>query len=274
MENEIEIGPVPPDIEIPPQQPTSTEPAQADKDLKKKSPPAGNAIAIRAGGSALAPSDHVQLLAFIDRLIEARAVPKHLENRLQVLAAWNFAAQLKLPPQPSLRNIAVIEGVPSLFGDLPLSLAQAHKDFVFYREYLIDPEYNEISVKNKNLSAELYAGVVEIQRRGMKGPETYYFTREEALVAGLIYLNPATKTYMAKKRNGDWSPFSPWSRYQGTMYIRRARGKGLKAHFADALCGAGIAEYDFGQAPDLDDLRDVSESKASPELGNRIDEMD
>lgn len=263
---EREVGPVPPDIEIPPQSPTPTEPAQAATDAKKKAPPAaGNAIAIREGESALAPADHVQLLAVIDRMIEAKAVPKHLENRLQVLAAWNFAAQLKLPPQPSLRNVAVIEGVPSLFGDLPLSLAQAHKDFVFYREYLIDAAYTEISIDNKNLDAELFAGVVEIQRKGMKRPEKYAFTVKDAERAGLN-----------KKLTRNGNP-TVWGKYPQVMFIRRARAMALKAHFADALCGAGIAEYDFHHAPDLSDVREVNpdaDNRISAEFGSKIDQLD
>ncbi len=264
---ERNVGPTSdaPDIEI---QQEPAPPPKAD-------PPKANAIAIRKSGTDLVPANHIELLALIDQMIKAGSVPRHLENRLQVLAAWNFAAQLKLPPQPSLRNIAVIEGTPSLFGDLPLSLAQSHKSFLFYREYHITKDYKEISIENKNLDAEIYAGVVEIQRKGMKKPETYYFTRDEALTAGLIAYNEKTKTYQARKRNGEWSPKSPWSSYQGTMYIRRARGKGLKAHFADALCGAGIAEYDFHQAPDLEEIREVGPVvKEKSELDSKIDALD
>lgn len=252
-----------PDIEI------KAKPIDPPPQVKK-----GMEIQVRKGGADLAPANHLELLAFIDRMIESKSVPRHLENRLQVLAAWNFAAQLKLPPQPSLRNIAVIEGNPSLFGDLPLSLVEAHKDFKFYREYLISDDYREICIANKNLNADIYAGVIEIQRKGMKEPATYTFTREEALKAGLMAWNEKEKVFQARKRNGEWSPHSPWSKYQGTMYIRRARGKGIKAHFADAICGAGIAEYDYHQAPDLENIRDVTVDTATNEFKNKIADLD
>jgi hypothetical protein len=263
MKNERDVGPVIPDpepINSPPPEPT------------KK----GSAIAIRDGETALSPADHNQLLAIIDRLIEAKAVPKHLENRFQVLAAWNFAAQLKLPPQPSLRNIAVIEGNPSLFGDLPLSLVQAHKDFVFYREYLLAEDYREICIINQNLSVPIFAGVVEIQRKGMKKPEQYTFTVDDAVTAGLVKFNEKEKRYAGIRRDGSFKTSSPWTNYFGTMMIRRARGKGVKAHFADALCGAGIAEYDFHVAPDLENVRDVTndERPHSPEFASKIDDLD
>lgn len=235
----------------------------------------GMEIAVRKEGGDLTPANHLELLAFIDRMIESKSVPKHLENRLQVLAAWNFAAQLKLPPQPSLRNIAMIEGIPSLFGDLPLALAQSHKEFKFYREYLIAEDYKEISVENKNLDAPVRAGVVEIQRKGMKNPAVYTFSTDDAIGAGLIKWNEKDQRFAGVRRDGSFKTQSPWTNYFGTMLIRRARGKGVKAHFADAISGAGIAEYDFNQAPDLEDLRDVGDVEtATSEFSKKIDDLD
>lgn len=190
----------------------------------------------------LAPMDHSQLARFVDQMIKAEAVPRHLKNAAQVMSAWNFAAQLQLPPQPSLRNVAVIEGSPSLFGDLPLALVQRHKDFVYYEEFNIDEKYNRISFENKNLDVEPWGGVILIQRKGMKAPLSYAFTLIDANNAGLIE--------RANKK-------MPWHTYRGTMYIRKARIKGIRAHFADALSGANIAE-DFGFAPDLVDVTDTA----------------
>lgn len=199
-------------------------------------------IPISGDSLALVPTDHLQLSRFIDNMIRAKAIPRHLENREQVMSAWNYAAQLKLPPQPSLRNIAVIEGSPSLFGDLPLSLVQRHPDFVFYEEFCIDEAYTKICFENKNLASEIFGGVVWMQRRGMDKPQSFSFTRLDADRAGLIR--------RAK-------PGMPWHSYPQVMYTRRARIMSIRALFADALTGASIAE-DFGYAPDL---KDVSPSR-------------
>lgn len=196
------------------------------------------AALIPISDNALAPADHTQLIRFIDQLIKAGSIPKHLKNREQVMSAWNYAAQLKLPPQPSLRNVAMIEGTPSLFGDLPLALAQRHENFKFYDEFNIDDKYNRLCWENKNLDAEVWGGVVLLQRQGMKDPQSFSFTKVDADRAGLIM---RAKTGM------------PWHSYRPVMYIRRARIMGLRALFADALCGASIAE-DFGYAPDLKDV--------------------
>lgn len=189
----------------------------------------------------LAPQSHIQLMAIIDRMIVAKAIPKHLENREQVMCAWNFAAQLGLPPQPSLRNVAVIEGTPSLFGDLPLALVQRHPDFIYYSEHCIDAAYNKICVESKNLDAEVWGGVIYIQRKGMSKPESYAFTKPDADRAGLL----------RRAKNG-----MPWISYPQVMYTRRARIIGIRAHFADAITGALIAE-EMGYAPDLKDVTPV-----------------
>lgn len=188
--------------------------------------------------NALAPTDHNQLIAFIKQMIQAGSIPKHLKTVPEVLCAWNFAAQLKLPPQPSLRNIAVIEGSPSLFGDLPLSLVQRHPDFMFYEEFCINELYEPLCFENKNMETEPWGGVVKLQRKGMDKPQSFTFTRIDADRAGLI----------TRARQG-----MPWHSYRQVMFIRRARIMAIRALFADALTGAGIAE-DFGHAPDLRDV--------------------
>lgn len=210
----------------------------------------GNLIPISGDTQALAPKDHGQLLRFIDQMIKAKAIPKHLENREQVISAWNFAAQLNLPPQPSLRNIAVIKGTPSLFGDLPLALVQRHKQFFAHEEYCIDANYNRICFENKNLSAPIWAGVVMLQRIGMSKPQSFAFTVDDATRAGIN----AQKT-----KNGE---DTVWAKYPQDMYIRKARIRAIRALFADALTGAAIAE-DENYAPDLIDVTPSPDKAAS-----------
>lgn len=242
---------VTPEVEVkteaPPEPQTETKEAKA-------STASNNLIPISGESQGLAPKDHSQLVRFIDQMIAAKALPKHLQTREEVICAWNFAAQLMLPPQPSLRNIAVIEGTPSLFGDLPLALVQRHKDFVSYKEFTIDKEYKPMKFENKNLDADVFAGVVLIQRKGMKEPESFSFTLEDARTAGILKL---------QTKNGN---DTVWKKYLKDMIIRKARIRAIRAHFADALSGAGIAE-DFNYAPDL---RDVTPAE---ELGNRAKDL-
>ncbi len=192
-------------------------------------------IKIDQDTQGLAPADHAQLARFIDQMIKSQAIPRHLKNREQVMVSWNYAAQLGLPPQPSLRNIAVIEGTPSLFGDLPLALTQRHPDFIKYEEFNIDEDLKRISFENSNLKNKPWGGVVMLQRKGMKEPQSFAFTLQDAERAGLL----------RRAKDG-----MPWQAYQPVMLIRRARIMAIRALFADAITGASIAE-DFGHAPDL-----------------------
>lgn len=224
----------------------ATEPAPTEPKKEEKAN-APVVIPISEENQSLAPTNHAQLMGFIRQLIVAKSIPKHLQNAEQVLSAWNFAAQLGLPPQPSMRNIAVIEGSPSLFGDLPLALVQRHAEFVSYEEYNIDKDYKRISLDNKNLDAEVWGGIVLLQRKGMKVPQSFAFVKVDADRAGLIE--------RAK-------PNMPWRAYPQVMYIRRARIMAIRALFADALTGAAIAE-DFGHAPDLIDVTDSSADRAA-----------
>lgn len=212
-------------------------------------------IPINERSLEVAPKDHIQLVRFIDQMIMAKVIPKHLENREQVLAAWNFAAQLNLPPQPSLRQIAVIEGTPQLFGDLPLSLAQDHTDYVWHEEFVCDKDYKKISFENKNLNSEIFSAVVIVMRKGMEKPESFSFTWDEATRAGIN---------REKTKNGHPTI---WAKYPQIMLVRRARAVMLRAKFADAICGAGIAE-ELNYAPDL--MKDVTPVDRASELNARF----
>lgn len=199
--------------------------------------------------------DHKEFASYAQMIVAAKMVPKHLTNYQEVMAAWNLAAQLKLPPQISIRNIAIIEGVPSLFGDLPLALAQRHPDFIMYDEYVIDSQYNKICLENKNLDADIFSAVVLIQRKGMEKPQSFTFTIAESKKAGI------NKEKTAKGYD------TVWAKYPKDMIIRKARIRALRAIFADAISGAGIAE-DFNYAPDLHPIKDVTPQKEFEELKN------
>ena len=83
-------------------------------------------------------------------------LPKQYNSIEKVVTATALAKQLNLPPLVALRQIAVINGSPSLYGDLPLSLCTRSKDFEYIREYFIDEDCNEICIKNKNIRCMVY----------------------------------------------------------------------------------------------------------------------
>lgn len=165
-------------------------------------------------------------------LFDSKMVPKSYESPSQVLAGMQFAIELGLKPFSGLRNIAIINGSPSIWGELPLALARKTGKLEWMREFLIDKDYSRICYENKNISSKPWAGICQLKRLGEEFVYEAVFTTEEAKDAGLL----------DKK-------FTPWHTYPKIMLMRRARSIVLKQSFADALQGVSIAEHDYNYIP-------------------------
>lgn len=174
-------------------------------------------------------------------MVQSGMVPKGYDNPAKVIAGRQFAAELGLPPMTALRQIAVVNGTPTIFGDLPLALCLRSGELQWIDEKLFDQEYREISVANKNLAAVPYAAVCKIKRRNGTVIERF-FTIDDAKAAGLL------------------SKSGPWTQYRRRMLQLRARSMALKDGCPDLLMGAAIAEYDFNTLPNGNgnEVRDVA----------------
>lgn len=173
-------------------------------------------------------------------------VPKAFDTPEKVLSGMQFASELGIPALSGLRQIAMIHGAPSIFGDLPLALCYAKGLVKSHDEFLFDSDYNRICFENKNLSAKpLGAFCIMTRKNGTQHQAT--FTVEDAQTAGL------------------WKKNGPWTQYPKRMLALRARSLCLKNLFPDALMGAAIAEYDYDVAPSPADggseMKDVTESE-------------
>jgi hypothetical protein len=162
-------------------------------------------------------------------------LPKRFDKPETVFTAMQFAASLGLPQLIGLRQIAVINGTPSIFGDLPLSLCYSSGKLESNKDLFVNKEGKEICLANKNLFEEPYAAV-SIVKRFRQAVSERFFTIDEAKKAGL---------YPAK-------PDSAWSKYTRLMLKYRSRTPNLKDNFGEVLNGIPIAEYDFNVHPDDD----------------------
>jgi hypothetical protein len=158
-----------------------------------------------------------------------------------------FVRSLNLP-DVAIRQVAVIDGTPSLFGDLPLSLVQRSGDLVKFKEYWFDKAYTIINFENKNLHEEVFGAVCFVQRKG-GDIENFSFTLDDAKIA---------KLYPCE------NPKKPWAKYPKMMLRYRARSIALKSQFADTINGVGIMEYDFNELGE--EMKDVSPTNAASEL--------
>jgi hypothetical protein len=166
-------------------------------------------------------------------------VPKSFKTAEQVLAGMEFALEIGLKPLSGLRNIAVINGSPSIWGDLPLSLAKRTGELKSISEKIFDRDYNEISFENKNLTSEAWGAVCIVESTiGLKAER--FFTLDDAEKAGLLGRDNVWKTYPRR------------------MLQMRARSHALKDVFPEVYAGVPIAEYDFNVLPSHSEVKDVT----------------
>lgn len=147
--------------------------------------------------------------------------PQALDSVEKVLVVMQFLYELGLPVVTSMGKVAVINGTPSMFGDLPLSLVMRSGLLTSIKETVEDKD------------GQPFIGRCVVKRKGMDEPFERFFTMDEAKKAGLI----------DKTR-------SVWKVYPKRMLQMRARSWALKDAFPDVLNGAPIAEYDFDTIPD------------------------
>lgn len=187
-------------------------------------------------------SDHAELFRYCDALVKSGMVPKQYDSASKLFGAFMFTRGLNLP-DTAIRQTAVIQGTPSIFGDLPLAIVQRTKKLTFFKEQWFDKNYNTLCFENKNLSEEAWGAVCFIGREDAD-EQSFSFTLDDAKKGGML---PA-------------SPNLPWSKHTKIMLRYKARAIGLKSVFADALNGVSIAEYDHDEL-DPSVVKDVSPPK-------------
>lgn len=211
------------------------------KEEKKAPPPAP--ISMEKGVAVATTIEAQYRLA--TAMYKGGMVPKAYQSAEAVMAGMQFAAELGLPSLSGLRQIALVNGSPSIFGDLPLALCYKQKLVKEHKAVVFDKEYKTISLENKNLQAEVFGAWCKMKRVGGGEIETV-FTVDDAKKANL------------------WGKSGPWSAYPKRMLELRARSLAIKNLFPDAIMGAAIAEYDYNTLPDdKGEVRDVPEAGAS-----------
>lgn len=208
------------------------------------------AVAVRPEPIALDESGKMLPKTFEDSYRMARLylaskmLPARFNTPESIVVAMQYAIELGINPLTGLRQIAVVQGTPCTFGDLPLAMVQRSGKMESIREYLIDKDQNEICSKNKNLNAEAVAAVCVVKRKGDSEPLERFFSLDDAKTAGL-----------------GGSP--TWKSYPKLMLKYRARSQALKDKFPDCLNGIAIAEYDYHVIP----------TEESPRLSDAASEL-
>lgn len=153
--------------------------------------------------------------------------PKDMKSPEACAAAIMFGMDLGVTPIQAVQSIAVINGRPSIWGDLALALVRADARCE-------DVEETVVGEGDKRQATCI------AKRKGSK-PTVRTFNVDDAKKAGL------------------WNKSGPWQQYPSRMLQLRARAFALRDAFPDILKGIGIRE----EVEDIQ-VRDVSPAPPPP----------
>lgn len=186
-----------------PQQDQATE---QRTELGKPQPQQQQKTVIQRGDRGVELKSFGELLNYARCIAASHLAPKGFETPEQILVAIEAGAEVGLRPLQALQNIAVINGRPSFYGDVPLAIVQASGELEDFQEFF--------QGDGGNLTA-----VCVSKRRGRSKPCTRTFSVSDAQTAGL------------------WGKAGPWKQYPKRMLQMRARGFNLRDEFPDILKG-------------------------------------
>ncbi len=160
----------------------------------------------------LVPQSLEQLERVAGIIAKSDLAPKDYRNKPEnVAVAIAMGMELGVSPMQAVQGISVINGRPSVWGDLMMALCRAHPACDGIDETL---EYDN--------AGNVIAAVCRASRNGKV--QERRFSVEDA------------------KRAGLWTKDGPWKQYPFRMLQMRARGFCLRDVFADALRGLASAE--------------------------------
>lgn len=131
----------------------------------------------------------------------------------RVVVAMQLGAEVGMLPMQAIQNIAVVNGMPTIWGDAQLALCQNSglmEDF---------EEWYEGDWLGRADTAKTFKAVCKVKRAGRKSISVEEFTIQDAIDAGL------------------WSKTGPWQTAAKRMLRYRARAFALRDTFPDVLKG-------------------------------------
>lgn len=178
-----------------------------------------------AGGGAggitpIVPRTLEEAYRLAQAIAAADMAPKaYARDANRIMVGILHGLEVGLTPMAALQSIAVINGMPTIFGDGMLGIVRASG--------LLESFHESIEGKDRARVA-----VCRVKRRGEPEPIERRFSWAQAELAGL------------DKKPG------PWSQYPDRMFSMRARSWALRDGFADVLRGLSTPD-DRGEGVNL-----------------------
>ncbi|WP_304880109.1 recombinase RecT [uncultured Parasutterella sp.] len=157
------------------------------------------------------PNDLKGALEYAGILAKSQLIPKQFQNRPEdIVVAMMWSHNLNVPVLQGLQGIAIINGRPSIWGDLMIAVCQSSGLLVDIAE--------SFSGSGDSLTATCV-----VKRKDRETPIVRSFSIEEAKRAGLMNKGP-------------------WAQYTKRMLQNRARSYALRDAFPDVLMGMASAD--------------------------------
>lgn len=168
-------------------------------------------VAIDSGSTGIQLRTFDEIWRYAGMLANSQFVPKDMRGKTpDVMAAIQLGAELGLQPMAAIQNIAVINGRPSVWGDLQLAICQKSGifDFEAHDEYFEGKPFDDD-----------YTAVTVMKRIGASKPVVSRYSVADANRAGL------------------WKKSGSWTTNPGRMLKYRSRAFAARDAFADVLKG-------------------------------------
>jgi len=158
-------------------------------------------------GSWLTATTMEQAMQVAGMLAKSSLVPKAYQNNVpNIIVAMAFGESFGMDALQAMQSVAVVNGMPGLYGDGLLAVCRSCSDWEWMQE-AVDGE----------------TAICTAKRRGE--PEV-----------------TATFSVADAKRAQLWGKAGPWTQYPMRMLAMRARAFALRNLYADVLRGMGSAE--------------------------------
>ncbi len=187
-----------------------------------------NQMVVRTGENMLIKDDGsikfanvADVLDYSGLVVSAGMAPKG-KTKEQVAVSIIAGAQLGLNPFASMQNVAVINGMPSVWGDALVGLVMASGQLEDIKTEYLPNQKDCVGVQ------------VTISRKGVKSPFVGTFSVTQAKAAGL------------------WGKPGPWTQYPQRMMFNRARAFALRDAFPDVIKGLRIAEEEMDRTEPIE----------------------
>lgn len=186
------------------------------------------------------------LREFCAVLAKTNMVPKAYQDKPDdILVAMLHGQEVGLPHLQALQSIAVVNGIPSIYGDAALAMVRASGKLAEFDEYIevegVRQERDFPIMKYADEDKEVVA-VCRSKRVGMTKERVTTYSVKDAKRA---------KLWEKKSQSGFETP---WCTVPQRMLMWRARGWNLRDNFGDVLKGLAIYE----EAMDIETSRDSS----------------